>query len=151
MIRPKDIRLFACLRQNGRETITEISKKTKIPISTVYDRLRHHKNTNVIQKFSVLLDFTKFGYLAKATILFKVCKTDKKRMLDYLRAHQNVNTIYRINNGYDYMAEVIFCNIKDLEEFLEALDEEFKIKHREVHYIIDDLKREEFIPMTAEI
>lgn len=145
MIQKQDTKILACLRENARETITQISKKTQIPISTVYERIKRHK-TNTIYKFSALLDFTKFGYTAKAMILFKIYKTDKKRIKEYFISDPNVNSVYKINNGYDYMIEVVFRTIKDLEEFLENLDEEYKIKHKEVHYLIDDLKREEFMP-----
>ncbi len=145
MIQKQDIKLLACLRENARDTITHISKKTQIPISTVYERIKRHKETT-IQRFSTLLDFTKFGYMVKAIILFKIYKTDKKRIKEFFMLDPNVNSMYKVNNGYDYMIEVVFRTIKDMEEFLENLDEEYKIKHKEVHYLIDDLKREAFVP-----
>ncbi len=145
MINPRDIKLISCLRENSRESITNISKKTKIPMSTVFERIEYHKQ-KTIQKFTALLDFTKFGYMAKTQILIKVHKADKIKLREYLKMHPNINSMYRINNGYDFLIEVIFRNIREIEEFLEELEEKFKIKDSEMHYIIDDLKREEFVP-----
>lgn len=145
MLQKRDIKILSCLRKDARERLTQICRKTKIPISTIHERIQYHRN-HAIQKFSVLLDFTKFGYMAKAMILFKMTKKDKKRVRSYFIKHKSVNSVYRVNNGYDYMIEVVFRHIRDLEEFLEDLDEEFKIRSKEVHYMIDDLKREEFVP-----
>jgi hypothetical protein len=43
------------------------------------------------------------------------------------------------------MIEGIFKHIKDLEDFMEILEEKFPIKSKQVFYIIDDIKREEFM------
>ena len=54
-------------------------------------------------------------------------------------------TIYKINNGFDLLAEFVFRDVKDLDKFLDGLDKKFTIKKREVHYLIDDIKRESFM------
>ncbi|PIN79479.1 hypothetical protein COV16_03980 [Candidatus Woesearchaeota archaeon CG10_big_fil_rev_8_21_14_0_10_34_8] len=58
-----------------------------------------------------------------------------------------------MNNGFDCMAEVVFKNLKHLEDFLEKIDIKFGIKKKEVHYILDDLKREKFFsdPETIDL
>ena len=43
------------------------------------------------------------------------------------------------------MFEVVFRSICDLEDYLEKIDEKFRIEQKVVYYIIDDIKREAFL------
>ncbi len=132
------------LRQNSRMKLTSLSRKTSIPISTIFDKLKSY-DKGIIDRNICLLNFSKLGFHTKAHIMLKVNKKDKHEIKDYLKNNFNVNSLYKINNGYDYLAEGIFKNIKETEEFLEVLDEKFSIKSKVVHYIIDDIKKERFM------
>jgi len=145
VLQKRDIKILSCLREDARASITKIAKKTQLPISTVYERIQFHRK-NTVYKFSALLDFTKFGYMAKALVLFKINKKDKKKVRDYFIEHQSVNSVYRVSNGNDYMVEIIFRDIKEIEDFLDEVEEEFRVRNKEVHYLIEDLKKEEFMP-----
>jgi DNA-binding Lrp family transcriptional regulator len=147
-----DLMLLAHLRNNARETLTKISRNTSIPVSTIFDKLRQQEES-IIMKHTSLVDFQQIGFGTRVKITLKVWKTDREKLRDFLVKHQNINSVYKINNGFDYLAEAIFRNIKDLEEFLEYLDEKFRIKTKQVYYIIEDLKREGFLadPQTIDI
>jgi hypothetical protein len=53
--------------------------------------------------------------------------------------------MYKINNGFDFLLEVVFRDISEMEDFLETVDERFKLKAKQVYYIIDDIVRENFM------
>jgi len=139
----KDLLLLSNLRANARETLTKISKNTNIPISTIFDRLKHHERT-IIKKHTAIIDFSKLGFSTRVTMTLKVNKDDRKEIKEFLTRNHNVNSVYKINNGYDFLLEGIFRNIKDLEDFIESLDEKFRIRSKQVFYIVEDVKREEF-------
>ncbi len=142
MFKKKDLVLTAYLRQNSRTSLTILSRKTGVPVSTIFDRL---KSNNVITKNTALLDFTKLGYSTRATILLKARKTEKDKIREFLAKSFNVNSLYKVNNGFHFMAECVFKDIKELEDFLDLIDERFSIRTKEVHYIIDELKKEAFL------
>lgn len=144
MINKKDLVIMSYLRQNSRIKLTKMSRLTKLPVSTIFDRIRHHEKS-LIKAHISLLDFAKLGFHTRANIMFRVSKKEKQAVREFLENSQNVNSIYKINNGFDFLAEVVFRNICDLEEFIEKLEERFDIKSKEVHYIIDDIKRESFM------
>ena len=139
----KELIIMSMLRRNARETLTRMSKMSKIPISTIYDKIKSHED-GLIRKHTCILDFTKLGFNTRASISLKVSKTRREELKDYLQKHPNVNTIYKINNGFDYWIECIFKNIKDLEDFLDLLEGKFGTK-RQVYFIIEDIKREAFM------
>lgn len=136
--------MLCYLRKNGRETLTTISRKTSIPISTLYDKLKSQAKS-LISRHTCLIDFNQLGFNTRATISMKIAKEQRDGLRDFLSKHQNINNMYKINNGYDYMVEVVFRNVKELEEFIESMEEKFNLIDYKVYYIIDDIKREEFL------
>lgn len=144
MITKKDLQIISNLRANSRQTLTSMSKKTKIPISTIYDRLKANEGS-LIKKHTCLLDFNKLGFNTRANVLLRVDRSVREDIKEYLVKHRNVNSLAKINNNYDFLFEAVFRQIKELEEFLEQLEERFKVKSKQVFYIIEDVKREAFL------
>lgn len=144
MLKPSDMKLIAELRQDARQTLTEISKKTKIPISTLYDKLKLQEK-EVITKHTTILDFNKLGYNCRANVMLKAGREDKEALCSYLKAHASVNNLFKVNNGYDFLAEFVFPNVKEMEEFMEELEQKFKLEARQTNYIIDEMAREKFL------
>jgi len=139
----KKLQFLSCLRENSREKLTSISKKTSIPISTLFDMLKELQE-DVVIKHTSLIDFSKLGYHTRAQVFLKVNKENKEKIKRHLNFHNNINTIYKINNSWDFIIETVHKNIKELDSFLEELDEKFKIENKEIHYLIDEVKREGF-------
>ncbi|MBS3128308.1 Lrp/AsnC family transcriptional regulator [Candidatus Woesearchaeota archaeon] len=152
MMKPKDVAILAALRQDGRQKLTQMSKQVNLPISTLYDRLKTHEK-NFIQKHASLLNFDALGFQTRAHVLFKVHKEEKEQFMETLQRAPFINSIYKINNGFDFLTECIFRNIHELESFLENLEGKHRIKSKEVYYIIQDVTREQFLadPITAPI
>ncbi len=144
MLRKTDLLFLTFLRQNARETLTRISKKTGIPISTLYDKLRQQEKS-LIMKHTTLIDFTKLGYNSRANIMLSTAKEDRDKLRSYLKEHSSINSLYKVNNGYDFMAEGVFENVKELEDFIEELEEKFNLQEKKVFFIIEDVKRENFL------
>ena len=140
----KDLILFSELRKNARESLTRLSRKTRIPVSTLHDRLKMHMGS-LIKKNCALIDFSKLGFSTRATVLLKVKPQKRKELLEYLERNKNVNTLLRVNNNYDFLIEVIFKSLKESEDFLTNLEEEYEIIDKKACYIVDEIKKEEFM------
>jgi len=139
----KDLKIIAHLRQDGRMQLTKMSKKTGIPVSTIFDRIK--KENNAIKKHTCLLDFNKLGYNIRANIALRVNKEDKQNLKEFLVRNNKTNSVYKINNGYDFMLEGIFENIKEMDEFIENIEERFTIEDKKSFFLIEDLKKEGFL------
>ena len=147
-----DVRIISHLRQDGRKRLTEISKDTGIPVSTIFEKIRR-KTGNYVSRHTCLIDFPRLGMNARAQIALKTVPTQRQELRDYLQKKISVNSLYKINNGYDYLIDVIFSKLKELEEFLEELEEYFKIRTKHVFYVIEEITREEFLsdPMKLDL
>lgn len=139
-----DLKILAQLRSNARIALTKMSKKTGIPVSTIFDRMKQHEE-NIITKHTSLVDFSKLGFHAKAQLFIKVNREDRKNLQKHLFKHPSVNSMYQINNGYDFLVEGVFKQIKDMEAFKESLEDAFKIESTQIYYIVDDIKKEAFM------
>jgi DNA-binding Lrp family transcriptional regulator len=139
----KELLIISMLRKNARDSITNIAKKTGIPASTVFDKIRKCEK-NAIKKHTSLVDFQKLGYSCWAKIILKVAKEDRERLKAFALENKNVNSLFEINQDYDFIIETVHKNSNELKLFLESL-EGFKIKEKQVHTITGELKREAFL------
>lgn len=137
----KDLLIIRELRKNSRATLTEMSACTKMPISTIHERL---KSQDVIKRHTCLLDFSKLGFNTIVNIFMRVHKPVRPQLKQFLLDHPNMNSVYKVNSGYDFMVEGVFRNIKEVEEFLERL-EEFKVKSKQIFFVVDELAKEKFM------
>ena len=140
---PKELKLLQHLRINSREKLTSISKKTKIPISTLFDLLKE-LNQSHIKKHTILLDFEALGYHTQANVFLKVPQEKKELLIKHLQHHPNINSVYKINNNWSFIIETIHKNVKELDNFLEKITDTFKIEKKEIHYLIEEIKKEGF-------
>lgn len=143
----KDILLMTYFRRNARENLTQISRWTSIPVSTIFDKLREYEK-GLIQRHTTLIDFKRLGFDIRVNILFKVAKDSRDEFREFLIGNENINSIYRVNSGYDYFVDAIFRDMSDLQRFMELL-EQFKIEAKQELFILEDIKRESFL--TEEI
>lgn len=144
MLPEKDVQIISYMRQNSRQSLKKVSAKIHIPISTIYDKLKTYEN-GLIKRHTCLLDFGRLGFSTRANILVKIKKEEREEFKGFLEKNQNINSVYKINNGFDFLFEAVFRNMMELESFVEGIDERFAIKAKQVYYIIDEVKREGFM------
>ncbi|MBI2145558.1 Lrp/AsnC family transcriptional regulator [Candidatus Woesearchaeota archaeon] len=145
-----DINLLAHLRKNARIKIKQLSRETGLPVSTIFDKVKG-PIASCVEKYTCILKNSELGFSSRATIILKVDKEQKKEIGAFLEKHENVNSLFRINNGYDFLADIIFRQMGNLEEFIECLERKYRIKQKEVYFIIDEVKQESFLaePQTT--
>jgi len=143
-INHNDLLLMSHFRSNARKNLTIISRETAIPVSTIFAKLKRFEDS-VIRRHTAIINFSKLGYGTIAKIMLKVDKMNRPKLKAYLDKHQNINSLSKINNGYDFIAECVFKNMNELENFLDDLDDICKIQKKSVYYVVDDIKREGFM------
>jgi len=136
--------LIRCLRTNARATLTEISKETKIPISTLFDKLKIQQGA-IIAKHTSLINFNEIGYHARVQIFLKTPVELREHLRSYLKHHEHINSVFKITNGFDFLVDGIFSQVQDAEKFIVDLESRFSPLTYTTHYVVEDIKREEFL------
>ena len=141
MLNDKELQMLNLLRKNSRQSLARISRKIEMPVSTVFDKLVKLEG-GFIKKHTTLIDFANLGYNIRVNFLIRA--SSKNNLLSFLKNHKNINSIYSIQGDFDFYAETVFKNLKSFEKFLELLSDLNIIKRKEF-YIIEDVKREDFL------
>lgn len=144
-VKEVDVQIMSALRKDARQTLTNISKLTKIPVSTVYDRINAHEG-GVIKKHTSILDFPHLGYNIRTNI--QVSVKDKERFLNFISNHRNVNSLFRTEGEYDFMIDCIFKQMTEMQSLMEGL-EEAGVEKKQAHFITEELIRENFMNYEA--
>ncbi len=143
-MKEKDLRVLGHFRNNSRTSLTKLSRDTNVPVSTIYDKLKEYEKNNLISKHTSLIDFKQLGYNVRAKILIRAHKDKKDSLQRFLVKHKNVNNVFRISNGYDFLIETIFRGLEELDKFTRQL-EDFDFQEKQEFFVMEDLKREEFL------
>jgi DNA-binding Lrp family transcriptional regulator len=151
-LKNKHIKLLVELRKDGRSSLTDISRRISMPVSTIFDTMKTGA-AGTVKKYTCLLNFEQIGFNCRTTIVLKVKKEEREEVKNHLLKQQCINSVYKINNGYDFLIEAVFKDMKGADEFTENLESKFKILEKKVYYIMEDIARELFMtdPVHAEM
>ncbi len=138
-----DLQVLSFLRQNSRYSLTFISKKTRLPISTLHEKLKNFKKT-LINTFSAGIDFSKLGFSIRVFLLLKSKPEQKNEMIKFLCGSLNANCVYIVHNGFDIIAELYFKSLKEFEQFRTSMQERFSLVREEIAYVLEQPLIENF-------
>lgn len=138
----KNSYLLSYFRSNARISLTQLSKQTKIPVSTLFERLKSFEENNYITKHTSLINFNQLGFDIRVQILVE--SIDSKQLSLFLSNNTNINNVFRINNGFDFLIEAIFSNISELDAFMQDLKNQ-PVKKTKEFFVLEELERERFM------
>ena len=131
-----DLLVLSELRRNARQSITLISRRTGLSVSTIINKIE--KLNPFVKKYSALIDFSKIGFNIHILFLIKAEKSLKP-----LLENPFVNNAYKINDSYNYYIEAVFKSIKDYDDFKkELLNHSSKFKEL---FVVEEFEREGFL------
>ncbi len=121
----KDIAILAALRHNSRLSTQKISARTKIPITTVHNRIKKLEKEGVIRGYTVVVDNKRLGRALSAYILitvdYKLLK--EMRLSQYelaakLKSNPAVEEASMVTGLSDIVIKVRVSDIEELGEFV---------------------------------
>jgi len=112
----KDIKIIGILKQNSRESIKDIAKKTDIRPSTVHQRIHKLLKNGVIERFTIKLNDKAIGEDFIVFMLVKGSTTEymDKRSLD----NGHVKEVFGVTGEYDLLIKLKFANVGEFHEFV---------------------------------
>lgn len=113
----KDFLILKYLSEDARMPIKNISKKVKLPRSTVYDRIKKMKESGVIKKFTVVPDFRKLGKPVMAFVLMKAKKVRGLSLEDMqksIASLPDVCELHLLTGDWDFLIKIRAKSIENL-------------------------------------
>ena len=145
MLTEIDLQIIRLLRSNARQSLASIAREVGIPPSTLFDKVRAYER-KFVHKHTTLLDFDKLGFFTKTQIAVKASSEKKQQLQEYLSQHKNVNSLYKINRGFDFLLDCIFKSPAEAKNFIDQLQKTFNLEKTCIFDVLEDIKREEFLP-----
>lgn len=127
MLDPKDFQIISCLRKNSRMHLTDIARKTSLPVSTVADRVK--RLNRFVLKYTSLTDFSLLDHPIRIWFVLSA----KPALSSCL------NSVYRLRNGF--LVEGVFKNYNEAFDFSEKLGARLKKQF----VVVEDIVREGFL------
>lgn len=138
-----DFEIIAQLRKNARKNLTKVSRDTGIPVSTIFDKIKKFEK-DFIKKHTSIIDFKKLGFNVRVFMIIRASKERKEDLKKFLTTHEKVNSVFKVNSGYDFMADAVFKDMAELCKFSDEIDQ-FDLIDKKEHFILDEIKEEEFL------
>ncbi len=120
----KDLKILEILKQNAKLTTSQISKKTKIPITTVHNRIKGLEKDGVIKSYTVVLDHKLLGEEVLVYILVTVNynvpgkKVSQEVIANQIKKSQNVEEVNITTGEKDIIVKARFGSISQLNDFV---------------------------------
>jgi len=142
-----DLKILKELQKDGRMSYAEISRRTGVPSSTVYDKIARLADKGVIKKFTVILDSEKVGLGVSVLIGIDTGAELYRNVAKELCQLDELVGVYGTTAQFDLMARVRTASLKTLNEILNKIREINGVDDIYVMTIIKTFKEEHTVPL----
>ncbi len=126
MLKQKDALLLEALQENGRAGLKELSKASKMPMSTVHDRLKSLEEEGVIKKYAAILEGEKVGARATAFVLLGLryhtaegkSVSTQKEVAERIAKMPEVQEAHIITGEWDMLLKIRAGSTRELGDFV---------------------------------
>lgn len=115
-----DKKILNVLSLNSRTSISDISKKTGIPNSTISNRLHKLEENNVIEQYATIFNPEKIGINVIAVIIIQT-ETEKHENVEIeLPKLKQVSQVYSISGEYDILIKIGASDLEELNDIINS-------------------------------
>jgi Lrp/AsnC family transcriptional regulator, leucine-responsive regulatory protein len=116
-----DAKILEFMKENGRATVSEISKKVNLSIPAVSERIRKLEESNIIEQYTIKVNREKMGYKLLAIIFVNIDETANiQNFRETIVQFSEVIECHHMAGEYDYMLKVLMNDTGELEDFLSS-------------------------------
>ena len=145
-----DVKILEVLKDNSRVSISELSKRVNLSLSAVSERLKKLENSNIISKYTVILDPKLLGKDLSVFISIGLESTSQTQaFLDCVETEPEILECHYITGEYDYMLKVTTTNTHTLEMIMNRIKSFNGIKRTQTNVILSSNKLHHSVSPTA--
>lgn len=122
----KDWKILEQLKENARQSVRDIAKKTGIRPSTVHERIRKLQEEKVIEKCTLKLNNTAIG--EDFIVLMLVAGKAEEYIDQKLLQNKHVKDVFGVTGEYDVAIKLKFKDVQEFNDFVLK----FRKEHREI-------------------
>ena len=115
-----DKKILNILIENSRTSISNISKKTGIPNSTISNRIHKLEEKNIIRQYTTIVNPEAVGIHVTAMIIIQTETEKHENVEKELPKLSNVSQVYSISGEYDILIEVYANDLEELNDIINS-------------------------------
>ncbi len=116
-----DKKILKFLQQDAKQTTKELSLKTNLSITAVYERIKKLEKNKVIKRYTVLLDKTLIGKDFTVFCHIKLTKPEKEIIQQFEKEISQLDEVmecFHVSGDYDYILKVHVADMNAFREFM---------------------------------
>ena len=139
-----DYKILYLLNKNSRINYVELSEKIGLTANGIKKRIKDLEKEDFIRKYSITLDFKKFGYEWYG-IQLKLTKFDREKIIkiqQFFKNHPKIIFYYKYVGPWDYDLGLLAKNSTELRDFINELRIRFpdELKIVDVFITLEEIK-----------
>ena len=115
-----DEKILAKLVENSRMHILKISAQTGIPDSTVSNRLKKLEKSNIIDKYTTILNPEELGINVAAIIIIQTETEKHENVEKELPKLTEVSQVYSVSGEYDILIKLWAHSLDELNDIINS-------------------------------
>ncbi|MBR9678396.1 MAG: Lrp/AsnC family transcriptional regulator [Nanoarchaeota archaeon] len=143
----KDVKILKVLQANARMSVSQIAKKTLIPITTVHNRIKKFDREGWVKAYKTVLDPKAFDkdlfafILVSTTYNFKGKKLSQESFCRRMSSFQFVQGVHVISGEWDVMLKLKVGGMEELNDFItKDLRPMQEVVHTRSIFVMDSFK-----------
>ena len=132
-----DYRILHMLKQNGRETASEISKEIHLSVSAVLDRIKKMEEGGVIKGYTVTVDARALGN--DMTAIMEISLEHPRyhdSFTEMVKEHPNIVDCYYLTGDYDFFLKISCASPDDLESIHRTIKSTPGVSATRTHFVL---------------
>lgn len=114
-----DSSILEAMKSNSRSTASEISKKVKLSIPAVSERIKKLEESNIIEQYTIKINRETMGYKLLTVIFVSIDQTSNiDNFRESIVKFSEVLECHHMAGEYDYMLKVLLKDTSELENFI---------------------------------
>jgi len=120
----KDLKILEILKENSKLRTSQISKKTRMPITTVHNRIKKLEKESIIKSYTVIPNYKKLGKSILSYILVSVIytipsgeKISQENVAKKIK-QIGVEEVSIVTGGMDIIVKIRVKDIEELNDFV---------------------------------
>ncbi len=121
----KDLIIIEYLKKDSSLTTQKISRQTRIPITTIHNRIKKLKKKEIIKNYTINIDYTKLGKPLSAYILITIDynlpnnkKTNQLEIAKKIKSFEEVTSTSIMAGTTDIIIKTRSESMEELNDFI---------------------------------
>ena len=140
----RDLKLIEMLREQGKKPITtsQLSQHLKLSQPAVFKRIKRLEEENIIEKFTISLNYKRVGIETKFYVRIKVDPASYDTVaFEFLSEQPEITDLYRTGENYGLLAIVRTENINSYNHFIQNLYTDSRIIDTHTTLVLEERKK----------